>query len=62
MTYPGGNPFNQPDGNNLYSKEYTEAVVKERRAHTGRSHGLELWIATAVAVVFLVWAAWVFVF
>lgn len=62
MVYPGGNPFSQPDGNNLYSNEYTEAVTKERRAHVGRSHGLELWIATTVAVVFLAWAAWVFVF
>lgn len=62
MTYPGGNPFNQPDGNNLYSDEYAEASVRERRAHVGRSHGLELWVATAVAVVFVGWLIWAFLF
>ena len=54
-------PNPQPD-RVVYSDEYADAVVKERRAHRGRSHGLELWIATAVAVVFLCWAAWVFLF
>jgi hypothetical protein len=57
----GGQPLNQPDPG-LFSDEYAEAAVNERRAHVGRSHGLELWIATGVAVVFLAWAAWVFVF
>lgn len=62
MVYPGGNPFNQPDGNNLYSVEYTEAVAKERRALAGLSRrGWELALATALAVVFLAWAIWVFV-
>lgn len=41
--------------------QYADAAVKERRAHVGRRHGLELWIATGVAVVFLAWAVWVFV-
>ena len=53
-------PNPQPD-RVVYSDEYAEAAMRERRAHVGRSHGPELWISTVVAVVFVGWLAWVFV-
>ena len=62
MVYPGGNPFNQPDGNNIYSSEYAEAEVRQRRALAGMSHGWELLVATGVGLVFVGWVVWAFVF
>ena len=46
---------------NRVTDDYATAAVNERRAHRGRSHGWELAIAAAVAVIFLVWAVWAFV-
>ena len=61
MTYPGGHPYNQPDPG-VFTNEYAEAAANERRAHSGHSHGWELAIATAVALIFIAWAVWAFVF
>ena len=52
-------PGTKPDPAAM-TDQYAEAAVKERRAHVGRSHGWELAIAAAVAVIFLGWAVWAF--
>jgi hypothetical protein len=42
--------------------EYTEAAERDRLALVGRSYGWELLLATVIAVVFLGWATWAFLF
>ena len=52
----------RPDHHTVYSEDYANAVVEERRASAGESHGKELALAVVIAVAFLGWAAWAFIF
>jgi hypothetical protein len=47
---------------NAITEEYVAAATSDRRAHAGRSYGWELALATVLAVAFVGWAAWAFLF